>query len=310
VSIFRQILPFGLLVFLCIGATCERTVELDIDEPPPRLVVNSSFTLGELVRVSVAKSQSILDNSLPEYLADARVTLYKGDKLIEELVLFIDPAPRIAPYFTTRFFKPEAATTYTIRVEALGFEPVEAHSFIPEPVSFSSLQVSNLQEEQGSESFSKRYTYQIDLNFDDPREEDNFYHLNIFQEILSVTISGQDTFVDGRRLQRIDLVQDNPRIIPDAMIGGLLLKNNPSEEGYRFQISVEILPEFEALGQIFAELRTVSEEYYLYYSTFSRQQNQSDGPFNDPIVIFNNVENGHGYFAGYNFTQDSVSLSF
>lgn len=309
-SIFRQILPFGLLVFLCIGATCERTVELDIDEPPPRLVVNSSFTLGELVRVSVAKSQSILDNSLPEYLADARVTLYKGDKLIEELVLFIDPAPRIAPYFTTRFFKPEAATTYTIRVEALGFEPVEAHSFIPEPVSFSSLQVSNLQEEQGSESFSKRYTYQIDLNFDDPREEDNFYHLNIFQEILSVTISGQDTFVDGRRLQRIDLVQDNPRIIPDAMIGGLLLKNNPSEEGYRFQISVEILPEFEALGQIFAELRTVSEEYYLYYSTFSRQQNQSDGPFNDPIVIFNNVENGHGYFAGYNFTQDSVSLSF
>ena len=88
------------------------------------------------------------------------------------------------------------------------------------------------------------------------------------------------------------------------------MKNNPSEEGYRFQISVEILPEFEALGQIFAELRTVSEEYYLYYSTFSRQQNQSDGPFNDPIVIFNNVENGHGYFAGYNFTQDSVSLSF
>lgn len=292
------------------GATCERTVDLDIDQPPPRLVVNSSFTLGELVRVAVAKSQSILDNSLPEYLADARVTLYKGDKLIEELVLFVDPAPRIAPYYTTQFFKPEAATTYTIRVEALGFSPVEAHSFIPEPVSFSTLQVSNLQEEPGAETFSRSYTYQIDLNFDDPKEEDNFYHLNIFQEILSVTISGQDTSIDGRRLQRIKLVQDNPKIIQDAMIGGLLLKNNPSEEGYRFQVSVEIVPEFEALGQIFAELRTVSEEYYLYYSTFSRQQNQSDGPFNDPIVIFNNVENGHGYFAGYNFTQDSVSLSF
>lgn len=309
-SIFRQILPFSFIVFLCTGATCERTVELDIDEPPLRLVVNSSFTLGELVKVSVAKSQGILDNSLPEYLGDARVTLYKGDKFIEELVLYVDQAPRITPYYTTQFFKPEAATTYTIKVEAIGFDPVEAHSFIPEPVSFSSLQVSNFNEQEGNEAFSKRYTYQIDLNFDDPKEEDNFYHLNIFQEILRVTISGQDTFVDGRRLQRINLVQDNPKIIQDAMIGGLLFKNNPSEEGYRFQVSVEILPEFEALGQIFAELRTVSEEYYLYYSTFSRQQNQSDGPFNDPIVIFNNVENGHGYFAGYNFTQDSVSLSF
>lgn len=292
------------------GATCERTVELDIDEPPPRLVVNSSFTLGELVRVSVAKSQGILDNSLPEYLADASVMLYKGDKFIEELVLVIDPAPRIAPYYTTRFFKPEAATTYTIRVEALGFEPVEAHSFIPEPVPFSTLQVSNFKEEDGSATFRKRYTYQIDLDFDDPIGEDNFYHLNIFQEILSVTITGADTSIDGRSLQRIDLVQDNPKIIADAMIGGLLLKNNPSEGGFRFQVSVEIVPEFEALGQIYAELRTVSEEYYLYYTTFSRQQNQSDGPFNDPIVIFNNVENGHGYFAGYNFIQDSVSLSF
>ncbi len=309
-SIFRQILPFGFLVFLFMGATCERTVELDIDEPPPRLVVNSSFTLGELVKVSVAKSQSILDNSLPEYLGDASVTLYKGDTFIEQLVLYVDPAPRIVPYYTTQFFKPEAATTYTIKVEALGFESIEAHSFIPEPVSFSSLQVSNLNEEEGSETFNKRFTYQIDLNFTDPSGEDNYYHLNIFQEILSVTITGVDTFVDGRRLQRIGLVQDNPKIISDALIGGLLLKNNPSEEGYRFQVSVEIVPEFEALGQIYAELRTVSEEYYLYFSTFSRQQNQSDGPFNDPIVIFNNVENGHGYFAGYNFTQDSVSLSF
>lgn len=309
-SIFRQILPFVFLVFLCMGATCERTVDLDIDEPPARLVVNSSFTLGELVKVSVAKSQSILDNSLPEYLADANVTLYKGDKFIEKLNLYVDPAPRIAPYYTTQSFTPEAATTYTIRVEALGFETIEAHSFIPEPVSLSTLQVSNFNEEQGSGPFNMRYSYQIDLNFEDPREEDNYYHLNIFQEILNVTIIGADTLIDGRYLKRIDLMQDNPKVISDAMIGGLLLKNNPSEEGFQFQIDLEIVPDFEALGQIYVELRTVSEEYYLYYSTFSRQQNQSDGPFNDPIVIFNNVENGHGYFAGYNFTQDSVSLSF
>lgn len=310
-SIFRQIIPLFLLAGLCIGATCERTVDLDIDQPPARLVINSSFTPGEHVRVAVSKSQSVLDNSLPEYLANARVTLYQGDTFLEELTLFIDPAPRIPPYYVTQTFKPETATTYTIRGEALGFETVEAHSFIPEPVPFSQLQVSHLTEETSSDNYSRKFTYQVDLNFVDPPGEDNFYHLNIFQEILEISfLPNGDTVVDSRQLERVELRQDNPRIIADAMIGGLLLKNNPNENGYRFQVTTEIIPEFQALGQIFAELRTVSEEYYLYYTTFSRQQNQSDGPFNDPIVIFNNVENGHGYFAGYNTVQDSVSLSF
>jgi hypothetical protein len=311
VSIFRQIIPLLLLAGLCIGATCERTVDLEIDQPPTRLVINSSFTLGEHVRVAVSKSQSVLDNSLPEYLANVRVTLYQGDTFLEELQLYVDSIPRIAPYYVTRTFKPEAAITYTVRAEALGFQTVEAHSFIPEPVPFSQLQVSHLTEETGSESYSRKFTYQIDLNFVDPPGEDNFYHLNVFQEIKEISLtSNGDTVVEKRRLERVALEQDNPRIIADAMLGGLLLKNNPNENGYRFQIAIEIVPEFEALGQIFAELRTVSEEYYLYYTTFSRQQNQSDGPFNDPIVIFNNVENGHGYFAGYNIVQDSVSLSF
>ncbi|MEO0874896.1 MAG: DUF4249 family protein, partial [Bacteroidota bacterium] len=163
------------------GATCERTVELDIDEPPPRLVVNSSFTLGERVEVSVSSSQSILENRLPFSLSDAIVTLYQGDQFIEQLELFVDPAPRILEYYITKSFKPEAAVTYTIRVEAVGFETVEAHSFIPEPVSLTKLEVSDLQEVAGSEVYSRLFTYRVSLDFDDPPEEENFYHLNIYQ---------------------------------------------------------------------------------------------------------------------------------
>lgn len=294
---------------MLIGATCERTVDLDIDEPPPRLVVNSSFTLGERVEVTVTKSQSILDNSLPEYLADAIVTLYEGDRFLERLELFVDPAPRIPPYYITTSFKPEAAVTYTIRVEAVGFETVEARSFIPEPVTLSSLAVSDLQEGEGSESYSRTFTYEVQIDFDDPEGEENYYHLNVFQEVFDINPSG-DTVTDSRRLERLPLMTNNTKIIPDIVIGGLLIKDKPAKEDLTFQVEMEIVPEFEALGQIYAELRTVSREYYLYFTTFNRQQNQSDGPFNDPIIIFNNVENGQGYFAGYNTTKDSVQLSF
>ncbi len=294
-----------------IGATCERTVELDIDEPPPRLVVNSSFTLGERVEVTVSKSQSILDTNLPEYLADAVVTLYQGDQFLEQLELFIDLGPRIPPYYVSESFKPEAAVTYTIRVEAVGFETVEAHSFIPEPVELTRLEVSDLQENEGSEVYNRLFTYEVALDFDDPVDEENFYHLNIYQQVFDIDISSNgDTTFYSPRLERLPLQTTNNKIVPDMLIGGLLIKDKPVAEDLTFNIAVEIVPEFEALGKIYAELRTVSREYYLYFTTFNRQQNQSDGPFNDPIIIFNNVEGGHGYFAGYNTTQDSVQLSF
>lgn len=308
---WRPILMCVFAAMFLMGATCERTVDLDIDEPPPRLVVNSSFTLGERVEVTVSKSQSILDNSLPEYLANAIVTLYQGETFLEQLELVIEPAPRIPPYYVTTSFKPEAAVTYTIRVEAVGFETVEARSFIPEPVTLSSLKVSDLQENNGSETYSRIFSYQIEVDFDDPADEENYYHLNVFQEIFDISLTQTgDTVRENRRLERLPLMTTNNRIVPDMLIGGLLIKDKPAPEDLVFDVSVEIVPEFEALGKIYAELRTVSKEYYLYFTTFNRQQNQSDGPFNDPIIIFNNVENGHGYFAGYNTTQDSVLLSF
>lgn len=306
-----RLLSIVLLGLLLSGATCERTVELDIAPPPPRLVINSSFTLGQSVRVSVSKSQYILDNDLPEYVANATVTLWEGDTQLEKLVLYVDPAPRIAPYYTTTQVVPRAGITYTIRAEAPGYAPVEAKSFIPAPVTFTQFQVFDLQTLPGSSSFTQRYSYQVFLDFNDPPGQDNYFHLNIFQEIQEYAIRDSgDTAVVSSRLVRAILKAEAPDIVQDAVIGGLLLKNKPLPKGFTFELSNELAPEFERFGKVIAELRTVSEEYYLYYSTFSRQQRQTDGPFNDPVVIFNNIKNGHGYFAGYNTVQDSVSIGF
>ncbi|MEZ4986068.1 MAG: DUF4249 domain-containing protein [Saprospiraceae bacterium] len=297
---------------LLFSSTCERTVELDIEEPPPRLVVSSSFTLGEKVKVAVSKSQYILDSGLPEYIANATVTLYEGEDLIEALGLYIDPAPRIPPYYVTQHFEPQPGNTYTVKVEAPGFATVMAHSYIPESVPFSHLKVFDFTTEAAEESFAVNYAYQVRLNYDDPPSEDNYYHLNLFQAINDYTLGESgDTIVLSTRLVRLPIAFPHPEVVNDLVIGGLLFKNNPSPDGFIFDIAISgIVPEFEYLGDVVAELRTVTREYYLYYSTFSRQQGQSDGPFNDPIVIFNNIENGHGYFAGYNAIKDSVSLGF
>lgn len=300
-----------LLTMWLMATTCERPVVLDIEAPPARLAISSAFTLGEPVKVQVTRTQSIFDDEDPVYLANAVVTLFEGDRLIEELELIIEPAERIRPYFVTPTFTPLPSTTYTIRVEAPGFETVEARSFIPEPVKISKLAVSNVDSRLDSANQRRIYSYDLYVNFDDPKSETNYYHLNVFQEVFLYNISPRgDTLINGRTLERINFEVDDERVITDEIIGGVLLKDNPFEEGVRVRGVIDIVPAYEDLGKVFVELRTVTEEYYLYYTTYSRQQNQVEGPFNDPVIIFNNIENGHGHFVGYNITQDSVKLNF
>jgi len=302
-------LTYVLMAWLFMGATCERPVDLQIEDPDARIVLSSAFTLGEKVKVSVSKTQSLFDYSPPEYLADAAVSLYQGNELIEELVLVVPSQERIRPYYTSVFFEPLSAITYTVKAEVSGFKDVFAHSFIPESVPISQLEISGLLESPGSETYRTLYEYDVLLNFEDPQKEDNYYHLNIFQELLEYHINEDGDTIINKTWQRAEIHVDSPDAVSDAMIGGVLLKNNPLEEnGYNFHLGIEIAPEFQLIGKVFVELRTVSKEYYLFYSTFSRRQNQSNGPFSEPITVFNNIENGQGYFAGYSSIQDSISV--
>lgn len=292
------------------GATCERPVELDLDLPDPRLVIVSNFTLGEKVKVRVSTSQNILDESPAEYLADATVGLYQDGKLIEELVLVIEPAERIPPYYITPTFEPEPAITYTIKVEAEGFEPVVAHSFIPAPVTISDFSISEVVVGPGHTNFSKSYSYEVFLSFEDPGDEVNYYHLNFYQEVITYenTEAGDTVFL-SKQLEPVDFENINGSDFVESVFGGgILLEDNPFSDGLSFSFSITINPEFQLLGKVFAELRTVSKEYYFFHRSISESQSQADGPFTSPVVIFNNVENGHGVFAGYNTSQDSIVL--
>lgn len=306
----RSYFNYLLLGLLCIGATCERPVELDLDLPDPRLVIVSNFTLGEKVKVRVSKSQNILDESPSEYLANASVGLYQGDKLIEELMLIIEPAERIPPYYVTPTFEPEPAITYTIKVAAAGFEPVIAHSFIPAPVDIGDFSVSEVVEGPGHTNFSKSYSYEVFLSFEDPGDEVNYYHLNFYQEVINYeNTEAGDTVIISKRLEPVTFENINGSDFVESVFGGgILFEDNPFSEGLSFSFSIMISPEFQYLGKVFAELRTVSEEYYLFHRSISQSQNQTDGPFTSPVVIFNNIENGHGVFAGYNTSQDSIIL--
>jgi len=301
------------VILASLAATCERPFDLEIEEPDPQLVVISKFTNDRNVLVQVSRSQSILDEEGQiDYILDARVDLYQRDNFLEQLELIAGP-DQINPYFTTREFRPAIGTTYTIRVEASGFDPVTATSEVPPQVKINRLLVRELQVDPGEKEYQNTLRFTVELVFEDPPAKENFYHLNLFQNIQRFEIDARgDTIPQGMRRVTVDfnsLVDNNYKVA--NFDGGMLLEDTPFDGR---QVTLDIPLAFqldrsnERLGKILVELRAVSEDYYLFKSTLSKQQRNPGQPFSEPVIVYNNVQNGQGIFAGYSASLDSVAV--
>lgn len=308
---FRQVI-FSISVFLIfVAASCERPLDLDIDEPESRLVVVSNFTNDKALEVIVSKTKSILSTAETEYILDAEVELYQGDMFLETLDL-IPAIGKLNPYYITNTFRPIVNEEYNILVTAPGFDRVMAKSRIPTSINIHSFNVFNLVSFNTPEG-NVLYSYNVLLGFDDPVEEENFYHLRFFQQIVNFVINEEgDTIPRGSYLQQIGFnASEDNNFLTAYFDGGVLFEDGPLNGkpiSYSFPLQIQLEPRTEILGQIFVELRAVSEEYYLYHNSLSRQQSDPNLPFNEPVIVFNNIKNGQGIFAGYNSSIDSIPV--
>ncbi|MEN0002486.1 MAG: DUF4249 domain-containing protein [Bacteroidota bacterium] len=307
-----RLVVFCFVAFLIfIAATCERPVDLEIPVLNPKLVVVSNFTSAENLLVQVSETQSILDSNDVTYVTDATVELFQGNNLLEELSLVMGTG-RIPPFYTTLTTTPKPGIEYMIRVDAPGFEPVMAQSSIPDRIDILNLEVSDLVITPGSNEDELVFSYNVNLIFEDPGAQANYYQLNFFQEVFPyVSIEG-DTTIVGKDLRQINFsANSNNNNFIAYFDGGVLFDDanfNGSLISYGFRLQTSINRDTELLGQMFAELRSTSEEYYLFHNSLSRQQLNSNDPFSEPVIVFNNIENGKGIFAGYNQAVDSVLI--
>ena len=305
----RILLP--IIFILCIASTCERSVELDIERPAPRLVVISYFTNDASTQVSVKETRYIDEAQQDIYINDATVEIFKGDEFVEQLNLVGESTTQF-PYYANSNFIPEVNVVYNIKVEAPGYEPVMAQNSIPFSIPISTLQVSNIQSEVGENPGDRVYSYRVRLSFEDPAGEVNFYHLTFSQQILNYEVTEGDTSIISSRQEIIRFnTLSNDNTITASVLGGVLLEDTIFDGDLFtnwFDLQQIIKTDREILGKMFVSLRSVSKEYYQYQRSLSNQQNDPDPPFGSPSVLFNNIENGAGVFAGYNQSMDSVII--
>lgn len=293
----------GLLLWAC------EAPRLPFEEGKPKLVVFSEFNNNQILQVQVARSRSIVsDNGRQEYVLDAVVDLYREGEYLETLRLDDRAFP---PVYTTRELVPEANVTYTIRVEAPGFDPAWAENYIPAGIRINSLSVTDLRLQPDPASGAVDYSYRVHIQFADPPSELNYYHLNFFQEILPQPDLGDGGMSSAPRKVKVAFSDINQGLFIPSQNGGVLF----SDDTFDGQDFTQIFPlsfklqAAEKLGQLLVELRAVSEAYYLFQTTVTRQQGPGV-PVQGEVIIYNNIENGQGIFAGYNSSVDSIQVVF
>lgn len=306
---FRHSLLLTFAALILMASTCERPVDLTVEEPDPMLVVVSNFSDQRVLQVQVSKNIDALNGANIEYVRDANVELFEEDQFIERLNL-IDPEDK-PPFYTTYELKPKVGVRYTIRVEVANFKTIIAQSSIPPQIQIQNIEASNVSIIHGSDNI-KDYEYDISLSFIDPARSKNFYHLKFYQQIHKFELRMQERFITHSALKEISFspVNDNNDQLA-YFRGGVLFADgllDGQSISYSFPLRSSIRSDNELLGKVYAELRAVSEEYYLYHSSLSRQRGNLGVPFTEPVIVYDNIENGQGIFAGYSASLDSTSI--
>lgn len=307
----RFITILSSLLLIGIIHSCEEPLDLEaLPELESKLVVISNFSEGRAIIVSVAKSRIIGSVAPEEYITNAEVDLYWENNFLERLKLVIPKNSNYPPYYQSWKTQPVADLEYTIKVSADGFKPVMARSSVPPSVKITSFHLDKVVSEPIPGSPYRRNHFSAIVDFDDPLTSRNYYHLNITQQINNFILEGIDTVITKSILQLAAFNSiDNQNGISAHLNGGLLFEDKPGERALGISFSVDIDPRSQILGKTYVELRTLSKEYYLYYTSLSRSRDSNTNPLNDPVIVYENIENGYGIFAGYSNSLDSLQFN-
>jgi hypothetical protein len=312
----RSYYLFILLLVAALFISCEKEIDYQFNKKE-KLVVLSQFTDNNALDVLVFKTSSFESNPVTEFVTDATVLVFSDGEFLEAL----DYVPRNdatnAPsFYRSKKLKPETGKVYLIKVSVPGFDPITAENSIPVAVPIQSVQfTSNLNEDVvNDKDFS--LDFDVAVTIFDPADVKNFYHLIFYQQLISYTISPDRDTIRGdtsyAKPASLSLKDPNLPLIKNFDNRGFLAEDktfNGQKMVFGATGSYSFDPQHYLPGDFLIELRTVSEAYYYHYSTLTLQDELGNNPFAEGVVIYDNIENGVGIFAGYSSSVNSFQLN-
>ena len=306
----RQCLTILLFGVFC---GCETIVELDIpSDYQAKLVVESQFSPDSLWTFRVGKSVPYTETVEPSELIvpDARI-------IISDENHFRDTLQHVGGgiYKTLQGHRPVSGTTYNVKASASGFSEVQASSWAP-PLQSELLEIESMEVENSSDR--ERYVLRFSIA-DQPGS--NYYNLNLYQVMpFCEDDNGWFRIEDGpdytTRYKPIFFGSNSPSFhafietvddpiyprIENKFSGAFLSDQLFEATTQEFEITFEPTA-FEFVSPYFKlELSALSDDLFAFERSLELHDYYLFGPDlarSSPAVVYTNVVNGLGIFAGY-----------
>ena len=305
-----------LVVVALFNTSCEKEFILNPPESDKLIVINSIFNNSEVLSASVTETLVVQQNDVVE-LTNAKVSLFENDNFIENLVYSKKEGEEIGQFYSSII--PQLGATYKLEVENVNNKKVIAESELPSEVFLESgLATWIVWSTPEDTSFIIRYYFEID--FTDPAE-DNYYYIT-----ASLPVYKKDTINNTRSFDSWQYAEILTGDLPNHQIyinNALLFKDGTFNNGYKkitgtvttssqpdvFYYDDDPINELDKTKMRF-QLHTLSKDAYNFCSSYARKIAAQDDLYSEPIVIFTNVENGLGLFAGESISNVEVPIKY
>jgi hypothetical protein len=310
------------LALLLSGISCEKNIDIDIDEITPMIVLNGLIESDSSVSISLSRTRHILDNKEVSTLKNGTVELFDTHGNSANLVW------NSQGRYETDNFQIAPGEEYRITAKAEGYYDVEATCVIPEKIEIKRLDTLSVYDEWNEEALS------LGIVFEDDPNEDNYYQLSLMAKYYQLQVD---------YIQRYDTLYVD--IIKDTVIMGFVMDtietSIPYYENVWFQTEDLIIEEWDNSGgvvfsdrliqgkeysmrgtiytgyrmwsadtsSIYINLHSITKDYYDYLTSYQKHIYAKDDPFATPVVVRGNVENGLGIFGGRATSKDSIQLA-
>jgi hypothetical protein len=303
----KGVLSFSLMglwfVILIAITSCTKVVDIDLPSHEPKIAVNSLFTDGRSIRVHLARTTSILDDSDP-LITNATIELRQDD------------VPTDTFYFSSGYYYShiiaEREKKYSLVIKVPDLSDVTCEDIIPE----RTLIESHSHTDSIMMDSNKFPVMQLGLTFTDEPGV-NYYELSIIADYISdgYQRKGPVWFAATTDpvLNATGLLDYQPQsiVFSDDLFDGnqISLKVN-----YSIQTGeIPLIGSGPAYGyKLFVSLRSISHPYYQYrrkqiiYS-FLQETDIFTG-MHDPVTLYTNINGGYGIFAGYSSDNKTINI--
>ncbi len=261
---------FKILSIVLICASCTDVVDVDVPEAPPRLVVEASIdweknTLGNQQSILLSTSTPYFDNLSNNSVTDASVKITNNTS--NEEFEFTHQGNGI---YGTSSFVPVLNQSYTLEINYQG------ETYIAEETMTPVVDIDEIS--QAREGGFDDEALEVDIYFNDPGNEENFYLFRFEEEgdLLPELLAIPDEFTDGNRMK-------------------VFFEKEEDED-----IGQE---EFEPGDIAFIEFYGISKQYFNYIDLLIEQYENAENPFGTvPATLKGNCvnpSNPENYAFGY-----------